>query len=160
MVMWLILKMQRLLSILVNRNVFHWFDILTLIFITLCIDCASFQKDRFERISKYWKFRSFLKKVWFSKKKMHSYVFNVCSNRNSSLDLMKNCNPFSIERNRGVRSLHNQRLDKINWSTRKPQWGRFSFFFCARFSFFLLVYLWLYFFALNIVKLKEITTKL
>ena len=140
----------RLPSILtLFQDFFPRFNILTLISVMLCIDFVSFQKGRFlsQRISKYWKPCSLRKKNYDFTKGMHSYVFNIGLNHYWSKKAWFNEKPqfLSIKRNcdiywklpyQHVCSLHYQLLDKIKWSTWKPQRDGFSFAFALVFLFF------------------------
>jgi len=77
-------KMQRLSGKLLYRDFFHWFNILILILIMLCIDFVLFLKGQILRESQnIEKLIIFWKKCDFEKG-MHSYVSNVGVNRNSS----------------------------------------------------------------------------
>jgi len=70
-------KMQRLPGKLLYRDFFHWFNILNLILITLCIDFVLFLQGQILReFQNIEKFVIFCKKDNFEKG-MHSYVYKV-----------------------------------------------------------------------------------
>ena len=77
-------KMQRLPGKLLYRDFFHWFNVLNLILITLCIDFVSFLQAQilgeFQNIEKFVIFR----KKYNFEKGLHSYVSKVGFKWNSS----------------------------------------------------------------------------
>jgi len=71
-------KMQRFPSKLLYRDFFHWFDILNLVLITLCIDFASFLKRQILReFQNIKKLVIFWKKAWLWKRNPERVEYDV-----------------------------------------------------------------------------------